>query len=178
MQGAVKKRNADYRGIIRRIALPHQPALVATENPVEEPLPGHVGGHSLPQNLRNSQEHWTPPDRREESLPNPGELPQVALGDPGQPRAPERPDAAALGFRSAALTVWCGDFNYRIDMSRCVAFPAPHSRNFRLFSWRAAAGPRCRCTALDCRDCLQSPAPTISPSAPVPDRSGTPAEAL
>lgn len=128
VQGAVKKRNADYSTILRRIALPHQPALVATENPLDEPPPGHTGTHSLPPHLRAAAQspavsRPTSAGRREESLPNPDDLPAAVLGDAAPP-APKRADAAAIGFRSAAMTVWCGDFNYRIDMDRYA--PRPH----------------------------------------------------
>lgn len=81
----------------------------------------------MPPAVRNSQEQWAPPSRREGSLPNPAELPRVAGDAAAAQAAPERPDAAALGFRSAALTVWTGDFNYRIDMTRCAGTPWFHT---------------------------------------------------
>eukprot|EP00892_Ulva_mutabilis_P009120 jgi/Ulvmu1/6580/UM003_0217.1 len=125
-QGAVKKRNADYSTILRRVAMPHQPALVATENPLSEPPPGHHTMQSMPPALRaaagalSRSSLPSPAGRREESLPNPHDLPAMVNGDPPAQAAPARPDAAALGYRSAAMMIWCGDFNYRIDMDRAA----------------------------------------------------------
>ena len=59
-------------------------------------------------------------DEDGEPLPTIEEEDGDAVGEPSA-ALQARPDAASLAFRTAAGVVWCGDFNYRIDLERYAA---------------------------------------------------------
>jgi hypothetical protein len=112
----VKKRNADYATILRKLAFKYQPSQHSFGLDDEEPAPSESASD------RNAS--VAPSDISEPCPAGPSDM----TADTMQLTAKIRSDAASMAFHHADLIIWMGDFNYRIDLDRCEAW-STHKRS-------------------------------------------------